>query len=390
MELYVHIPFCVRKCAYCDFLSFAAEDELKERYTDALIKELGSLSGLLMTAPVFDTVFIGGGTPSLLEPEIAEKLLSVVSPMVKKDGEFTIECNPGTLNPDKLRMYRKYGINRLSIGLQSADDGELAELGRIHRYGDFLESYEAARSAGFNNINIDLMSGLPGQTVACFEKTLRTVAKLGCVHMSVYGLIIEPGTVFFDMYHEGRKKDINGAERHFVPLPSEEEEREMYHITQRVLADYGFSRYEISNYAKPGYECRHNLGYWTGEEYIGAGIGAASYFKNERYRNTADIGKYIEYASNGDWDSLYALREEREHIGNDEKVEEYIILRLRLTEGFSKEEFKKKFGFPVTERYSKIIEKHINNGLLTDAGDRLFLSERGLDLSNSVMSDFLD
>ena len=206
----------------------------------------------------------------------------------------------------------------------------------------------------------------------------------------MYGLIIEPGTVFFDIYEENRNKEINGLNRRYVTLPSEEEEREMYHITQSVLGDYGYQRYEISNYAKPGYECRHNLGYWTGEEYIGAGIGAASYFKDERYKNTANIGKYIEYAGNGDRVSLYALREEKEYIGNDEKIEEYIILRLRLTKGFSKEDFKKKFGFSVTDRYSKVIGKHIDNGLLTDSGDRLFLSEKGLDLSNTVMSDFLD
>ncbi|MBO4415551.1 MAG: radical SAM family heme chaperone HemW [Lachnospiraceae bacterium] len=424
MELYVHIPFCVRKCLYCDFLSFAAGDDLKERYINALIKELGSFSGLLKAVPVFDTVFIGGGTPSLLDMKNTEKLLAAIKPALSENAEFTVECNPGTLDPEKLSLYREYGVNRLSIGLQSANDKELEYIGRIHRFEDFQRSYENARSAGFDNINIDLMSGLPGQNVSDFENTLVTVAKLAPEHISAYSLIIEPGTRFFEIYGENsacteevhvcdevrnnqdngnqnshdneksnclndEKREMRKTAGDILPLPSEDEERKMYHITKQILKDYGYIRYEISNYSKQGLECRHNLGYWKGEEYLGAGIGAASYFKNERYKNTDDINRYIQYAEKNDWKSLGTLRTETEVIGFEESVEEYIILRLRLIEGFSKEDFAHRFGFSVMDKYLDVIKKHLNNGLLTDIDGRLALTERGLDLSNSVMSDFL-
>ncbi|MCR5322340.1 MAG: radical SAM family heme chaperone HemW [Lachnospiraceae bacterium] len=385
MELYIHIPFCVRKCFYCDFLSFEADKELKSSYIDTLIKELGSFSGLLKTVPEFDTVFIGGGTPSILDVETSERLLAAVMPMIGDDTEYTVECNPGTLDREKLELYRKYGVNRLSIGLQSADDDELARLGRIHRYEDFLKSYEAARKAGFKNINIDLMSGIPGQSVTGLERNLKTVGELEPEHISAYSLIIEPGTRYYKIYEENAED--NGDK--IIPLPKEEEEREMYRLTERILNGYGYLRYEISNYSKPGFKCRHNLGYWTGEEYLGVGIGAASYFHNERYKNTDDIRKYIKFVNEGGAEALLDLRIECEHIGFDERVEEYIILRLRLTEGISKEDFMSRFGFDISDKYQGIINKHVENGLLADTGDRIFLTERGLDLSNFVMSDFL-
>ncbi|MCR5332373.1 MAG: radical SAM family heme chaperone HemW, partial [Lachnospiraceae bacterium] len=232
MELYVHIPFCVRKCLYCDFLSFAADDGMKKRYIDALVKELGSYSGLLKTVSGFDTVFIGGGTPSILDIRQTEALLGAIAPMIKNVAEFTVECNPGTLDREKLELYRSFGVNRLSIGLQSADDDELKLLGRIHTFREFLVSFDLAREAGFNNINIDLMSGLPGQSVSRFKKTLETVGSLNPEHISAYSLIIEPETAFFDLYGEkGRLKD---------DLPEEETDREIYRMTKDVLEGFGF------------------------------------------------------------------------------------------------------------------------------------------------------
>ena len=382
MELYVHIPFCVRKCRYCDFVSFAANEEMKTRYINALIKELGNYSGLLKGMSGFDTVFIGGGTPSVLDTEQTGKLLRAIAPLLNKDTEFTIECNPGTLDEEKLGIYRAFGVNRLSLGLQSADDKELGELGRIHTYNDFLKTFETAKSAGFTNINVDLMSGLPGQTVSGFEKTLRTVAGLGSAHISAYSLIIEPGTPFFELYGEnGSKKEL---------LPTEDEDREIYHRTEEVLGEYGYHRYEISNYSKDGMECRHNLGYWKGEEYLGIGLNAASYIDHTRYKNTEDILSYIDCIESGDFEKLESLRTDIENIGENERIEEYIILHLRLTEGIDLKDFEKRFGSAIMDRYHDKIEKNIALGLLKIEKGRLFLTRKGLDLANSVMIDFMD
>ena len=387
VELYVHIPFCARKCNYCDFLSFAAGEETKKRYIDALIRELGSNSKLLDD---IDTVFIGGGTPSILSMCETERLLAALKPFTGHCGEWTVECNPGTVDEDKLKLFREYGVNRLSFGLQSADDKELERIGRIHGYRDFLRSYELARKTGFDNINIDVMSGLPGQSIESWEKTLKEVTGLEPEHISAYSLIIEPGTPFYELYGDqdgnDRVKSCDG--KAVIGLPSEEEEREMYHRTLRILRKHGYDRYEISNYCKPGYECRHNLGYWKGSEYVGIGIGAASYVAHERYRNTADIDRYIRLAENDDRDGLIAARTDTESIGEDESIEEYMILRLRLTEGVDTVEFKRRFGFELEERFGDSVRTHIKNGLLSKDGDRLYLTERGMDLANTVMSDF--
>ena len=323
MELYIHIPFCIRKCAYCDFLSRPADEKTQDLYMKALLREVeltgelhkksvedvisrwGDLDGDICHSEIVDTIFIGGGTPSVVDPHWILRLMEQVrsSFVVAKNAEITMEANPGTLTADKLGLYRQAGINRLSIGLQSTDDGELVRLGRIHTYAEFLHNYRLAREAGFTNINIDLMSALPGQTVKSYEETLHRVIALEPEHISAYSLIIEEGTPFGERYGQGEEREDDhtdesdyGADRQcrdLWKLPTEEEDRQMYHLTKDILAEAGYYRYEISNYARDGYACRHNVGYWTGVPYLGLGLGAASYYKGQRFSNTRNMGEYL-------------------------------------------------------------------------------------------------
>jgi len=290
--------------------------------------------------------------------------------MLSDDCEITMECNPGTVSAESLAVYKDAGINRISFGLQSADDGELRRLGRIHSYEDFLESYEAAVRAGFTNINVDLMSTVPGQDHESFKNTLLKVTGLNPAptHISAYSLIIEPGTPFYEMYDEDSSE-----------FPDEDEDRAIYHMTGELLGGLGYKRYEISNYAREGYECRHNIGYWTGTEYLGLGLGAASYYGGRRYSNVRDISAY-----------LCGEREaQSEMLGINDLMTEFMILGLRMTEGVSTSEFASRFGRDIREVYGDAIDTHISDGLLTYAGDRLMLTERGLDLANTVMTDFV-
>lgn len=407
MELYIHIPFCVRKCNYCDFLSFPCGSGIDSNtcmakdgcysisdYVDALCAELDSLAQKYNTAH-FDTAFIGGGTPSILPAALMEKVLKAADRLMGgAPDEYTIECNPGTVDEEKLNLYRRYGINRVSFGLQSVNDDELKMLGRIHNYSQFLESFRLAREAGFDNINIDLISAIPGQTVKSWEATVRTVAKLKPEHISAYSLIIEPGTKFWDLYGEESGD-----------LPDEDSEREMYKLTARVLAEYGFTRYEISNYATPGRESKHNLGYWTGEEYLGAGLGASSYvsvsddvIKNceglsdsdeplvtVRYKNTDDMGNYLKTGQNGGAQKHC----EEEYLNRTDMMSEYMFLHLRLVEGLEIDDFKRKFGIGVFEKYGDIINKYIETGFMRKTDSRVMLTEQGLDVSNVIMAEFV-
>ena len=397
MELYVHIPFCVRKCDYCDFLSFpgfgCGADEkhrsLSCRYTDALCRELKSIFSELKDNGIScDTCFIGGGTPSVLEQEETEKLLKTISEGISPT-EFTIECNPGTLTKEKLELFKKYGVNRLSIGLQSADNGILKVLGRIHTSEQFLESYRLARSMGFENINIDLISAVPGQTPDNWKDTLKKVADLEPEHISAYSLILEEGTPLYKKYEESPSS---------LALPGEDEEREIYHYTGEYLETKGYKRYEISNYAKKGFECRHNKGYWTGEEYVGAGIGASSYLSYQnalklknvpagtgsegnmfRIKNTESIEEYISYPS--------CVTEEVLDI--EALMAEYCILGLRMTKGISVTAFKEKYGMDIRERFGTVIDKYLQLGLLEQQDGCIRFTDKGLDVSNTVLCDFL-
>lgn len=375
-ELYIHIPFCVRKCLYCDFFSFPAGDDVKEKYVEALCEEIMCIGEERCRASL-SSVFIGGGTPSILPAENIERIMKCVKDcfMMDEDAEITIECNPGTVDEDKFRRYRECGINRISFGLQSADDEELKRLGRIHTYSDFGTGYKMAVSAGFTNINVDLMSDIPGQTVSSWEKTLRTVCMLDTApaHISAYSLIVEEETPFGEMQKEGK-----------LDIPDEDTDREMYHMTSKVLSEYGYSRYEISNYAKPGSECRHNTGYWTGVPYYAAGLDASSYYDHCRYMNTDDMDSYIREPAAGP----FLI----EKLGTEELMSEFMILGLRMIRGVSREEFKKRFSVELDEVYGDRIRKFISEGLLEESvmpDSRIFLTERGLDLANHVMQAFI-
>ena len=413
LELYIHIPFCVKKCEYCDFLSFPADEPAQRRYLIALLKEV-EYYGMRTDGYRVSSIFIGGGTPSSINAEWIRRILDTVRRRydLAEDAEITIECNPGTLTPQKLEIYKKAGVNRLSIGLQSTLDEELKTLGRIHTYEEFLESYRAARDAGFYNINIDLMSGLPYQTPEKFQKTLYEVIGLRPAHISVYSLIIEKGTPFWDHY----QKDLalQKAGKRTKALPDEDTEYTIYKMTQRMLAEEGFAQYEISNYARPGWECRHNCGYWTGVDYLGIGLGASSYFEGYRFSNTSDMQKYLRlipdlYMSAVDRSEklgfmvmdqekldrldegklLGQVHKELTRMDETSRMEEFMFLGLRMICGVSKEEFYRRFGKDMQEVYGEQLADLSEKELLIEEEDRVYLTERGLDLGNYCMAKFL-
>ena len=378
LELYIHIPFCERKCRYCDFLSFPAGEDTKDAYVRQLIEEIRVQAKQYEDYNV-SSIFIGGGTPSILKGVQIINIMSAVFEAWKIDAgaEITIECNPGTLTKEKLEAYNVADINRISLGLQSANDKELASLGRIHTFSDFLLSYEMVRQVGFNNVNVDIMSTLPGQTLQSYKDTLRKVAMLKPEHISAYSLIIEEGTPFYDLYQiESFKNSI----------PDEDTDREMYHMTAFELAKSGYKRYEISNYAKPGYECRHNTGYWIGTNYLGLGLGASSYIMNRRFRVESDMGKYLMIDMHRDITPLY---QELKELSKEELMSEFMILGLRLTDGVSGAEFNERFGLNMFDKYKDAIRKNNNIGLLDVQEPVIKLTEKGLDLANFVMKDFI-
>ena len=371
--IYIHIPFCVHKCIYCDFLSAQADDDVKYAYTKALINEIRNTADGQVKDKI-TSIFFGGGTPSVL-PDccIADILMAVRDCFdISDDAEITMECNPGTVNESRLSEYRAAGVNRLSFGLQSADNNELKMLGRIHAFEQFAESFRLARNAGFNNINVDLMSAIPGQTEATLENTFDKVMALQPEHISVYSLILEDGTYLADNIDK------------FPPVPDEDEDRRMYHMTKERLYSAGYERYEISNYSRPGYECRHNLLYWNRGEYYGFGCSAAGFIGNERYSDIRDVKKYIEF--NGDIEKLH---ENIEILTKEDAMEEFMFLGLRKMAGVDVMDFQRRFGVPIENVYAKEIEHNIDKGLLIRQGDMLKLTEYGIDICNTVMSDFI-
>ena len=379
MELYIHIPFCIRKCAYCDFLSAPADQDTIARYMSALEKQL-VMQAASFQKKVIDTVFIGGGTPTILRIEQLERLLAAVRKYyaIAENTEITVEANPGTITAGKAHVLAEGGVNRVSLGLQSASEQELRLLGRIHTYDDFLRSYGLLREGGIRNINVDLMSALPGQTIASYEKTLHQVLSLHPEHISAYSLIIEEGTPFYEQYREDEKLRDAGEEPRL--LPSEECERAMYELTGALLSDYGYERYEISNYAKKGHECRHNIGYWTGEEYLGVGLGASSYIEGTRFCNTSDLREYLE--------EDFAPREAQKLSKND-RMAEFFYLGLRMTAGVSKAEFVRRFGLSASSVYGDVLKDLVERKLLEDTGTHYRLTPFGRDVSNQVLYRFL-
>lgn len=400
LEIYIHIPFCVKKCDYCDFLSAPADLETKEKYVEVLINEI-KLNKNKMSEYVVDTVFIGGGTPSLLEENQISKIMSVLRDNcnMSENPEITIECNPGTITESKLLEYKKSGINRISFGLQSANDEELKSIGRIHNYAGFLESYNLARKCGFDNINVDLMSALPGQTLKSYEETLNKVVRLEPEHISAYSLIVEENTLMYDRVKKAQIKGIN-------ILPDEESERKMYYLTNNILRSNGYRKYEISNYSKPGKECKHNIGYWQRKEYLGFGIGAASLYKENRYNNISDINKYIEVLTNNIKENsinnvgkssevenqvniLNSIVKNLQQLTERDRMEEFMFLGLRMMEGVSMEKFERYFGKPYMEVYGKVQKRMEDKRFLINDNGYVKLTEFGIDLSNYVMSEFL-
>lgn len=375
LELYVHIPFCVKKCEYCDFLSGPAGKEIQKAYVQALLKEIqGSVDD---SDREIVSVFIGGGTPSLLDAsDISEIMKMLKKKFVFSDqAEVTIEANPGTLTLQKLRIYRESGINRLSLGLQSVNNDELRILGRIHDFQGFLESYELARKAGFDNINVDLIFAVPGQTRKGWEYNLRTVAELQPEHVSAYSLIIEEGTPFAE-------KELD--------LPDEDTEYEMYEDTSRILQEYGYAQYEISNYARDGYICRHNSGYWKRTEYLGLGLGAASLMPWKgsravlRFHNTENMQEYLQWSG-----CPKKIRKNETLLSVKEQEEEFMFLGLRMTEGVSETGFYKRFDVPMEEVYGEVLEKYKSMGFMEKNKDLWRFTRQGIHVSNQILSDFL-
>lgn len=419
ISIYVHIPFCKRKCLYCDFLSGYAKESVIDRYFDALEREIRGAAGEYGDYEV-KTIFFGGGTPSFPGAELICRMLSAIgeSFSVSEDAEISIEVNPASAMYEKLKAYREAGFNRLSIGVQSLNDAELRTLGRLHDQRTALKTFEDARAAGFKNINIDMMSALPGQDIESYLATLMRVAELEPEHISAYSLIVEEGTPFYDMK---------------LDLPDEETDRLMYHETKRLLAEHGYKRYEISNYSREGFECRHNKVYWRRGDYLGLGIGAASMVDNIRWNNTRELDRYISClcpsgsnnsknapaigkdtrwsstndlaehtdsicsSDNSDSKNYLTIRENKEELSLKSRMEEFMFLGLRLCEGVSAAEFKRQFGEDIFNVYRDVIAKYESMGLLqqdyreTSSGPVAFLSltDRGLDVSNTVMADFL-
>lgn len=440
LGLYIHIPFCVRKCEYCDFLSWSGLSRAdRTAYAAALCREISAAAETFPKADV-DTIFIGGGTPTTLSPEDLSMIMNHVRGTfhVLPEAEITMEMNPGTYSEGMIAFVKEH-LTRVSIGLQSARNEELRRLGRIHTYEEFENCYRSLRNAGVDTINIDLMSALPGQSLQSWEYTLRKVIGLDPEHISAYSLIIEEGTPFYDLYESGK-----------LDLPEEDEEREMYHLTKTILSAAGYERYEISNYAKSGFACRHNIRYWRREPYLGFGVGAASMYGElvplavnsaamncEQSGNAGnagdsaflfsdDVGNRCISRNNGDGEnsfrsccgmfsgqyrrtndtdlSCYIRHYEPSKSGDGmawdgknattclslkDAMEEFMFLGLRMTDGVSVREFYDAFGFSMDAIYGDVIRKYIGNGLLKRGDDRIALTERGLDVSNVVMEEFL-
>lgn len=374
LSIYIHIPFCVRKCLYCDFLSAPATEEVREQYVERLAQEIREESEKYRDYKII-SVFFGGGTPSLLSPWQITKLMDSIHACYRldKECEISIEANPGTVSEDKVKAWKSAGINRVSIGVQSLSDEELRLLGRIHTSHDFYQTYDLLIKSGFININVDLMTGIPRQSKESCLATLKAVDGLAVrpTHISAYSLIIEEGTPFYE---------------ECPMLPEEEMEREIYKITSDFLADKGYQRYEISNYALPGFACRHNQVYWRRGNYAGFGIGAASMVENVRFSNGRDLKVYLRQGPE---------KEQVQKLSREEQMEEFMFLGLRMTEGVSLEAFREAFGKEIDQIYPGIVEKYRKEGLLKylyakdGQRSRIALTDFGMDVSNVIMADFL-
>lgn len=372
LEIYVHIPFCVRKCAYCDFLSFSAKDEVKGQYIEALISEINQANSTYDIKDLnVSTIYFGGGTPTILYADQIDRIMDAIKKQftIKEDAEITIEVNPGTVDLYKLEKLKKIGFNRLSIGMQSADDTELKMLGRIHDYAEFEKCFEMARKAGFDNVNVDVMMALPNQSVKKLHTTLNKVIELNPEHISSYSLIIEEGTPFYEKYGK-----IEG------PVVGEEKEREMYHMACRVLKQAGYNQYEISNFSKRGRESRHNSGYWRMVPYIGFGLGASSYFGVTRLKNVSDFNLYL---------TTPTTKSEINELSKKEQMEEFMFLGLRMMQGVYDVDFEEMFSKSIESVYGDVLSKLISEELIENEDGSYRLTRAGIDYGNYVFSRFL-
>ncbi len=390
LSLYIHIPFCVQKCRYCDFYSAAAPAQEKSQYTELMCREIRFWGRMLREKYSVYTIFIGGGTPTCLSAEQLQKIGAAIRESFDCDArtEFTTEANPGTVTPEHLTVWQQMGINRVSLGLQSAQNRELQMLGRIHSYEEFLDTYQMIRQSGMDQINIDVMAAIPEQTLESYQDTLEKIVSLNPEHISSYSLIVEPGTVFGDWEENGTLKCVD-----------EDTDRQMYEWTGKYLQQMGYHRYEISNYCRSGMECKHNCVYWTGGEYLGLGVNASSYLNGYRFRVPVSQKSYRSYvdricqlAGNGSADLQNAIQgmDELEIIDQKEQMEEFMFLGLRMMAGVSEEEFFRRFGSSMMDVYGDVIKKYQKMDLICrkDTG-QVALTEKGIDVSNSILADFL-
>ena len=379
MELYIHIPYCRQKCRYCDFASYPGQESTMPAYIDALLREAEAMSATANGQPI-ETVFIGGGTPSTLPANLLEKLLTGLNSRfnIPSGIEFTSEANPGTLTPEWVDAALAGGVNRLSMGMQAYQTELLRTLGRIHTHGDVVDSVNLARRAGFANISVDLMFGLPGQTPDMWRESLDAALALNVEHMSCYGLIPEEGTPFMRDLEAGR-----------LALPSEDEERIMYDDTLTILAQHGYQQYEISNFAKPGYECQHNIGYWTRVPYIGLGASAASFLPTKRgglrLTNPASIRDYIAMADEQAW-----RRRDRVSLLPEDARFESLMLGLRMTKGVSEAAFEDMHGITLDTYCGDILRQQEQRGLLTHQEGYWALTRRGMDVQNAILVEIME
>ncbi|MEA4847431.1 MAG: radical SAM family heme chaperone HemW [Clostridiaceae bacterium] len=368
--LYIHIPFCRSKCLYCDFNSYPCREDDAPEYTAALLRELQAYQERYDF--IYKTVFIGGGTPTVINYRLIGGIMEKIGPRIKAGAEISMESNPGTVTFDTLKYYRSIGINRLSIGLQAWQEGLLRDMGRIHTREDFLKAYDWARKASFENINADLIFALPNQTSDMWKETLDKVISLGVDHISCYSLILEEGTKLYELYKEEK-----------VQLPDEELDREMYGAAVDTLGSCGYPQYEISNFARKGMECKHNLIYWRNEEYLGVGAGSHSKLDGIRFWNHKGIDNYNSLIMEGKLPI-----EGQEELSAEDDMWETIFLALRLNEGLDMADFESKYGVDFRARYGSTLNKLAAQGLVFIEADKLKLTDRGRDLSNSVFIEF--
>lgn len=372
--IYIHIPFCVRKCYYCDFISFEKKFDMVKKYTDALKKEI---KYRLKPNEKIDTIYIGGGTPSSIDSTYVKEILEEIYGIIGQDKtrEVTIEVNPGTLTIENVNDYKEAKINRISLGLQETDDELLKTIGRIHNYEQFLFAYNMLKEAGFKNINVDLMLGLPKQKIQNLENSIEKISKLKPKHISIYSLILEEGTKLEELINNKTLK-----------LPSDTTERKMYWKVKELLEKKGYMQYEISNFAKAGYESKHNMNCWKQHEYYGFGLAAHSYINNIRYSNTENLDEYIENIENNEYNKI---RQTNEIQTKESKMQEYMMLKLRTIEGVQIQEYKRIFQENPLFIFKEKIENLANKNLIEVDGDNIKLTNKGLDYANIVWQEFV-